>query len=49
MGLLQRIFNWKRDYEEAYEVEEWNEIVYDRDARITATSRVGVILPFSDL
>ena len=31
MGLLQRIFNWKRDYEEAYEVEEWNEIVYDRD------------------
>ena len=27
MGLLQRIFNWKRDYEEAYEVEEW----YDRD------------------
>ena len=25
MGLLQRIFNWKRDYEEAYEVEEWNE------------------------
>ena len=31
MGLLQRIFNWKRDYEETYEVEEWNEIVYDRD------------------
>ncbi len=31
MGLLQRIFNWKRDYEEAYEVEEWNEIFYDRD------------------
>lgn len=31
MGLLQRIFNWKRDYEEAYEVGEWNEIVYDRD------------------
>lgn len=31
MGLLQRIFNWKKDYEEAYEVEEWNEIVYDRD------------------
>ena len=31
MGLLQRIFNWKRDYEEAYDVEEWNEIVYDRD------------------
>lgn len=31
MGLLQRIFNRKRDYEEAYEVEEWNEIVYDRD------------------
>ena len=31
MGLLQRIFNWKRDYEEAYEDEEWNEIVYDRD------------------
>ena len=31
MGLLQRIFNWKRDYEAAYEVEEWNEIVYDRD------------------
>ena len=31
MGLFQRIFNWKRDYEEAYEVEEWNEIVYDRD------------------
>ncbi len=31
MGLLQRIFNWKRDYEEPYEVEEWNEIVYDRD------------------
>lgn len=31
MDLLQRIFNWKRDYEEAYEVEEWNEIVYDRD------------------
>lgn len=31
MGLLQRIINWKRDYEEAYEVEEWNEIVYDRD------------------
>ena len=31
MGLLQRIYNWKRDYEEAYEVEEWNEIVYDRD------------------
>ena len=31
MGLLQRIFNWKRDYEEAFEVEEWNEIVYDRD------------------
>ena len=31
MGLLQRICNWKRDYEEAYEVEEWNEIVYDRD------------------
>ena len=33
MGLLQRIFNWKRDYddEETYEVEEWNEIIYDRD------------------
>ena len=31
MGLLQRSFNWKRDYEEAFEVEEWNEIVYDRD------------------
>ena len=31
MGLLHRILNWKWDYEEAYEVEEWNEIVYDRD------------------
>lgn len=33
MGLLQRIFNWKnnREDDEVYEVEEWNEIVYDRD------------------
>lgn len=33
MGLLQRIFNWKKDYEDegTFEVEEWNEIVYDRD------------------
>ena len=33
MGLLQRIFNWKKDYgdDETFEVEEWNEIVYDRD------------------
>ena len=33
MSLLQRFFEWKRNKEkdENYEIEEWNEIVYDRD------------------
>ncbi|MBQ8598277.1 MAG: hypothetical protein IJ409_10865 [Lachnospiraceae bacterium] len=32
MGLLQKFRDWKRDREDpVYEIEEWNEIVYDRD------------------
>ncbi len=32
MGLLQKFRDWKNDREEpVYEIEEWNEIVYDRD------------------
>lgn len=32
MGLLQKFREWKADREEPeYEIEEWNEIVYDRD------------------
>ena len=33
MGLLKKILNWKRKREEEpiYEIEDWNEIVYDRD------------------
>ena len=32
MGLFENIFKWKRrDDEPEYEIEDWNEIVYDRD------------------
>lgn len=32
MGLFENLFNWKRrDDEPEYEIEDWNEIVYDRD------------------
>lgn len=32
MGLFKNLFNWKRrDDEPEYEIEDWNEIVYDRD------------------
>ena len=33
MGLFKKILNWKRKREEEpiYEIEDWNEIVYDRD------------------
>ena len=32
MGLFGNLFNWKRrDDEPEYEIEDWNEIVYDRD------------------
>ena len=34
MGLFENIFKWKRrDDEPEYEIEDWNEIVYDRDDR----------------
>lgn len=32
MGLFKKLFHWKRKIEEpVYEIEDWNEIVYDRD------------------
>lgn len=32
MGFFENLFNWKRrDDEPEYEIEDWNEIVYDRD------------------
>lgn len=32
MGLFKKLFHWKRKTEEpVYEIEDWNEIVYDRD------------------
>lgn len=32
MGLFKKLFHWKRKVEEpVYEIEDWNEIVYDRD------------------
>ena len=32
MGLLKKILNWKKNIEEPeYEIEDWNEVVYDRD------------------
>lgn len=32
MGLFENLFNWRRrDDEPEYEIEDWNEIVYDRD------------------
>lgn len=32
MGIIQKILDWKKNREDAiYEIEDWNEIVYDRD------------------
>ncbi len=32
MGLLKKLFSWKKKIEEPeYEIEDWNEIVYDRN------------------
>ena len=32
MGLLKKLFQWKKNMEEPeYEIEDWNEVVYDRD------------------
>ncbi len=32
MGLIKRLLQWKKDRQEpAFEVEDWNEVVYDRD------------------
>ncbi len=32
MGLIKKLLNWKKkDQEPVYEIEDWNEVVYDRD------------------
>ena len=46
MGLFKKILNWKRKREEEpiYEIEDWNEIVYDRDEEtIKDTDRKSVV------
>ena len=32
MGLIKKLLNWKKDVSEpVYEIEDWNEVVYDRE------------------
>ena len=32
MGLLKKLLQWRKDTQEPeYEIEDWNEIIYDRD------------------